>query len=1430
EKAGAITELVHENGTSMTCNVEYNQLDPVLKKTINPEGDVPDPITGKSPYPANLNVFIVENIRYKQVLDATDGIIAEFVNPKYADKEKTTFQKPTRLETMMQDLAKVLGEGAKVGFTNFEKRDVFSPVKNNIEAAANNPKSGNYPDSMATGEADHYKYFRKLLAQAGVDINVEGNERTSWGVPYQEGAKVVLSPDFAMTEQEVINKVTGGTISDRSTLIVDGQDITIENLQLDGTLIIKTAPGVKLTIKDLKVSNKGWRFVDLTEEEMGDPHVPTYLKIRGYKLVKGEEEIIEITESGEYNELFVSAEDLKILKNRGRPQKGALHSYRFSRSPVKFVRVWVLIAALSLFTSLSILASPQNSAPAGFYGINAENRDGTDSYNNNLESWFKMISDMGATYVRSSFFWDQIQPDSKEQPYNWQGMDNFILMAKKYNLKIVATLAGTPKWAVEPAIVNSDPDNYREYLPQDNNTGKFAPELYVEFVRAATQRYKPHGELSMEKGWAQDDYWGVTDWQIGNEINVKPNTPSIGWGGTVGQYAQLLKLSYSAVHNECGVYPACNVISGGVADKTEAQDLPGQWPCLWDAVARIYNNLDNKSSAGYFDTLDIHSYERYWYLNNGSDPDAARSYEFPDELWYKDRIERVIEVMRAHGDSDKAIWFGETGYIGYDGCENNNPAGPGCLSEANQAAALKMIYQVSANYPQVEKVFWWQAYDVPYSNNFGLIKTDLSPKLAYGAYKQLTGKAKVVAEPGGRLAIVVLAVLTIIALYIYRYRNSSVNLSKKRAFSKESFKEIRPGSDDERVNFLLKEHLKHFKKAAQVIALAPGRANIMGEHVDYPDFGKDPRALNYSLPMAVEFNVLVSGRKRNDGTVKLYSLDYDRSYEFKIRDLRKLAENRREGNSWSGYVMGLFLAAQEKGMKISGGEFAIQGNVSTGAGMSSSAAYCVAMTMAANDLFGWGLTSVEDLARMAQSGENNPFVGAKVGLLDQMASLTGEERMASLVNYHDMSFSRYSADLGPDYTYIAVHSGLDRSLAQTDYNTRVDELTHAPDVLNRLLKLDGSQQRRHVSAFTLDELKTAQDIVEKNPDAASDEEKIYLKRARHPITERERTLAFVEILEQMDRRVHDSLVMELGRLMTESGKSLSMTGDFQISGTTMDELVEEGLRNDAVGGRMMGGGGGGCAIFIVKTDSLRDWERRVAKGYRSRTGLNPVFIPARPSKGAGIVMRMPKKEALSTFVNPQSPAGARFYQRLGGVTVVFALTLLLQMLRYRGIGMGDLAIALANCLIGLGLLVRTPRPRALVMLFSGLWIGLTLSMVFLGIQPGGYAIAAAVSTIAFSLAVGGPQIHGRESMQIFRIKFSGFQRLARGLSAFRYLNPLHDFSICFYRSLAIYLPFTLILIFSLVGSLGLDPVGMALAQGAAAVGLSLAVRGRFARG
>lgn len=98
---GAIVRLAGTDGREMTCNVEYNQLDPLLRATVNPEGDVPDD-TGFSPYPGNTNQLILHLPRYAATLERSGGLMPEFVNPKYKDDTKTTFKKPTRLECMMQ--------------------------------------------------------------------------------------------------------------------------------------------------------------------------------------------------------------------------------------------------------------------------------------------------------------------------------------------------------------------------------------------------------------------------------------------------------------------------------------------------------------------------------------------------------------------------------------------------------------------------------------------------------------------------------------------------------------------------------------------------------------------------------------------------------------------------------------------------------------------------------------------------------------------------------------------------------------------------------------------------------------------------------------------------------------------------------------------------------------------------------------------------------------------------------------------------------------------------------------------------------------------------------------------------------------------------------------------------------------------------------
>jgi UDP-sugar pyrophosphorylase len=142
-------------------NVEYNQLDPLLQTQGDCKGDVADPTTGYSPFPGNANNLVLELSAYAKTLRGEDeGVVLEFVNPKYKDKTRTDFKKPTRLECMMQDIPKLyqkeLGASVNIGFTTFDRWFTFSPAKNSLESGQESVANGNNaPGTMSSAESDN---------------------------------------------------------------------------------------------------------------------------------------------------------------------------------------------------------------------------------------------------------------------------------------------------------------------------------------------------------------------------------------------------------------------------------------------------------------------------------------------------------------------------------------------------------------------------------------------------------------------------------------------------------------------------------------------------------------------------------------------------------------------------------------------------------------------------------------------------------------------------------------------------------------------------------------------------------------------------------------------------------------------------------------------------------------------------------------------------------------------------------------------------------------------------------------------------------------------------------------------------------------------------------------------------------------------------
>ena len=299
EAVGGLAKLV-KGKTELTLNVEYNQLDPLLRATVSPEGDVPNE-QGFSMFPGNINVLVIRMASYVKILERTRGIIAEFVNPKYADASKTAFKSPTRLETMMQDLPKLFGPDEKTGVTIFDRRWCFSANKNNIKDAAAKHAAGSPPESGATAESDFYLAGRMKLAAAGMKVET-AKEELILGIPFTAGPRILLRPSFALTLDEVRAKISGGSISGDATLVLDGKDITLENVEITAgsALVIKATDGAKVTVKNLTVENGGFELVPLTADEQNNSATPEYLRLRGYRFENRAAKVCEFTKPGEY--------------------------------------------------------------------------------------------------------------------------------------------------------------------------------------------------------------------------------------------------------------------------------------------------------------------------------------------------------------------------------------------------------------------------------------------------------------------------------------------------------------------------------------------------------------------------------------------------------------------------------------------------------------------------------------------------------------------------------------------------------------------------------------------------------------------------------------------------------------------------------------------------------------------------------------------------------------------------------------------------------------------------------------------------------------------------------------------------------------------------------------------------------------------------
>jgi galactokinase len=367
-----------------------------------------------------------------------------------------------------------------------------------------------------------------------------------------------------------------------------------------------------------------------------------------------------------------------------------------------------------------------------------------------------------------------------------------------------------------------------------------------------------------------------------------------------------------------------------------------------------------------------------------------------------------------------------------------------------------------------------------------------------------------------------------------------------------------------------------FGAAPSCIVRAPGRVNLIGEHTDYND--------GFVLPCAIDFQTVVAARSRGDTTVRVVAADCGRQLD---RFALDAPIGRRPGAPWADYVRGVAVMLLRHGVPLRGADLAVAGDVPRGAGLSSSASLEVAVAQAFKSLHGLHALSPTDLALLSQRAENE-FVGCNCGVMDQLISARGQAGHALLIDCRTLEAR--PVPLPADAAVVIAHSRVRRGLVDSEYNLRREQCEAAA---------------RHFCVKALRDLGLPTLL-----DGAAALAPVVFKRARHVLTENQRTLDAADALVAGDLR-------RLGELMARS--HASMRDDFEITVPAIDRLVEIVQRTlGGVGGaRMTGGGFGGCIVALMPLDAVEAVREAIAGQYRAPSGEPATVYVCRAAAGAG---------------------------------------------------------------------------------------------------------------------------------------------------------------------------------------------------------------------
>jgi galactokinase len=361
----------------------------------------------------------------------------------------------------------------------------------------------------------------------------------------------------------------------------------------------------------------------------------------------------------------------------------------------------------------------------------------------------------------------------------------------------------------------------------------------------------------------------------------------------------------------------------------------------------------------------------------------------------------------------------------------------------------------------------------------------------------------------------------------------------------------------------------NFRKLYQTepeVFLSPGRINLIGEHTDYNQ--------GFVLPAAIDKGIYVAIANHNSTDFEIYSETFQNIFKGSLDHLPS-----QKTGTWADYVLGVLHELLKRNIALKGFKMLIDGDIPSGAGLSSSAALECAIVYALDKTQNIALSPLETI-KIAQAAEHN-FVGLKCGIMDMYASVMAKKNMALHLDCRSNTHRDVPLELGP-YSLVLFNTNIKHNLADSAYNTRRQQCQEAVDLIK--VENPNVESLRDVNLEMLNKYVLPKD------------ELVYT-RSKYVVEENQRVLNTCQALEKND-------FISFGQNLYLSHEGLK--NQYEVSCKELDILVDIVKSNNyALGARMMGGGFGGCTLNLIPTENLESVISKVEEAYFEKTKINP---------------------------------------------------------------------------------------------------------------------------------------------------------------------------------------------------------------------------------